>query len=78
MSTIQAGNFNPRPVSFRAPPSLSEGHVTCGETYDRQVRLLVRVIPSLATEKAFVLKGGAVINLFVRNMPRLSVDIDLA
>lgn len=48
-----------------------------GEVYDRQVRLLVRVIPLLETEKAFALKGGTAINLFVRNMPRLSVDIDL-
>ncbi|HAF81404.1 MAG TPA: hypothetical protein DCG66_10370 [Brevundimonas sp.] len=48
-----------------------------GEIYDRQVRLLVRVIPLLETEQAFALKGGTAINLFVRNMPRLSVDIDL-
>jgi len=48
-----------------------------GEVYDRQVRLLVRVIPLLETEKVFALKGGTAINLFVRNMPRLSVDIDL-
>lgn len=48
-----------------------------GEVYDRQVRLLVRVIPLLETEQAFALKGGTAINLFVRNMPRLSVDIDL-
>ena len=48
-----------------------------GDVYDRQVRLLVRVIPLLETEKAFALKGGTAINLFVRNMPRLSVDIDL-
>lgn len=48
-----------------------------GEVYDRQVRLLVRVIPLLETEKAFAIKGGTAINLFVRNMPRLSVDIDL-
>lgn len=26
----------------------------------------------------FRLKGGTAINLFVRNLPRLSVDIDLA
>lgn len=48
-----------------------------GDLYDRQVRLLVRVIPLLETEKGFALKGGTAINLFVRNMPRLSVDIDL-
>ncbi len=27
--------------------------------------------------KCFALKGGTAINLFIRNMPRLSVDIDL-
>jgi len=44
----------------------------------RQVALLVRVLPWVATEKCFALKGGTAINLFVRDMPRLSVDIDLA
>ena len=48
-----------------------------GDVYDQQVRLLVRVIPLLETETAFALKGGTAINLFVRDMPRLSVDIDL-
>lgn len=48
-----------------------------GDVYDRQVRLLVRIIPLLETEPVFALKGGTAINLFVRNMPRLSVDIDL-
>ena len=28
-------------------------------------------------EDCFALKGGTAINLFVRDMPRLSVDIDL-
>jgi predicted nucleotidyltransferase component of viral defense system len=31
----------------------------------------------VAAEKEFALKGGTAINLFVRDMPRLSVDIDL-
>jgi predicted nucleotidyltransferase component of viral defense system len=31
----------------------------------------------LAAETCFALKGGTAINLFVRDMPRLSVDIDL-
>lgn len=29
-------------------------------------------------DSCFALKGGTAINLFVRNLPRLSVDIDLA
>lgn len=47
------------------------------ERYQRQVELLVEVMPFVATEKAFALKGGTAINLFIRDMPRLSVDIDL-
>lgn len=43
----------------------------------RQAALLVRVLPWVATEGCFALKGGTAINLFVRDMPRLSVDIDL-
>lgn len=47
------------------------------ERYVEQVRLLMRALPSIAEEKVFALKGGSAINLFYRNMPRLSVDIDL-
>jgi hypothetical protein len=42
-----------------------------------QAKLMVRCIPSVAQETCFALKGGTAINLFVRDMPRLSVDIDL-
>lgn len=38
---------------------------------------MLRAIPHVAAESCFVLKGGTAINLFVRDMPRLSVDIDL-
>ncbi|WP_062769178.1 nucleotidyl transferase AbiEii/AbiGii toxin family protein [Sphingopyxis terrae] len=47
------------------------------DSYSQQVALLVRVLPFVAKEDAFALKGGTAINLFVRDMPRLSVDIDL-
>ena len=47
------------------------------ERYADQVQLLLRVLPYIAKEKVFALKGGTAINLFYRNMPRLSVDIDL-
>lgn len=47
------------------------------EIYRRQVALLVKALPFVATETCFALKGGTAINLFVRDMPRLSVDIDL-
>ncbi len=47
------------------------------ERYVEQVRLLVRLLPAIAAEEVFALKGGSAINLFYRDMPRLSVDIDL-
>ncbi|KGJ07685.1 nucleotidyl transferase AbiEii/AbiGii toxin family protein [Paracoccus versutus] len=47
------------------------------EDYEAQVALLVRLLPHVAKEKAFALKGGTAINLFYRDLPRLSVDIDL-
>lgn len=46
-------------------------------TYKAQVELLLQVLPYVAKEEIFALKGGTAINLFVRDMPRLSVDIDL-
>jgi hypothetical protein len=45
--------------------------------YRKQVGLLLNVLPEVAKETCFALHGGTAINLFVRNMPRLSVDIDL-
>jgi predicted nucleotidyltransferase component of viral defense system len=45
--------------------------------YRQQATLLIRVLPYVAQEQCFALKGGTAINLFIRNMPRLSVDIDL-
>jgi predicted nucleotidyltransferase component of viral defense system len=51
--------------------------VPLSEHYRRQVALLVEVLPFAAYEPDFALKGGTAINLFIRNMPRLSVDIDL-
>jgi predicted nucleotidyltransferase component of viral defense system len=47
------------------------------ERYKSQVRLLIQALPEIAKEKAFALKGGTAINLFYRDFPRLSVDIDL-
>src|SRR6201992_700927 len=45
--------------------------------YKQQVSLLLSVLPEVAKEKCFALKGGTAINFFFRDMPRLSVDIDL-
>jgi len=47
------------------------------DIYKAQVDLLLQVLPFVAKEDIFALKGGTAINLFVREMPRLSVDIDL-
>ena len=47
------------------------------ETYRAQVDLLLQVLPHVAKEESFALKGGTAINLFVHDFPRLSVDIDL-
>ena len=43
----------------------------------KQVKLLLDVLPEVAKETCFAMHGGMAINLFVRDMPRLSVDIDL-
>lgn len=45
--------------------------------YYQQAELLLRVLPAIATESCFALKGGTAINFFIRDLPRLSVDIDL-
>jgi hypothetical protein len=45
--------------------------------YFRQAELLLRVLPLVDREAAFALKGGTAINFFVRDLPRISVDIDL-
>jgi predicted nucleotidyltransferase component of viral defense system len=43
----------------------------------RQAELLLRVLPLVNQEEVFALKGGTAINFFLRDLPRLSVDIDL-
>ena len=47
------------------------------EVYRKQAALVVRALPEVEREDCFALKGGTGINLFIRDMPRLSVDIDL-
>jgi predicted nucleotidyltransferase component of viral defense system len=47
------------------------------KAYKEQVALLLNVLPEVAKEKCFALHGGTAINLFFRDLPRLSVDIDL-
>ena len=43
----------------------------------QRVRMLVEVLPAVAAEDCFAVKGGTAINLFLLDLPRLSVDIDL-
>jgi len=43
----------------------------------QQAELLISILPHMIKDTDFVLHGGTAINFFVRDMPRLSVDIDL-
>ena len=45
--------------------------------YRDQVALLIQIIPEIEKVPVFALHGGTAINLFIRDLPRLSVDIDL-
>jgi hypothetical protein len=47
------------------------------QVYLDTARLLTQVAPLVFVDETFALKGGTAINLFVRDMPRLSVDLDL-
>jgi hypothetical protein len=47
------------------------------EEYRRTVELLLDITPQVFGEPEFAMKGGTAINLFVQDLPRLSVDIDL-
>ena len=42
-----------------------------------EAKLMLQALPYVMEHDFFALKGGTAINLFVRDMPRLSVDIDL-
>lgn len=45
--------------------------------YFNQAKILLETLPLLQKEEVFALKGGTAINFFIRDLPRLSVDIDL-
>ncbi|AHC45608.1 Ync [Achromobacter xylosoxidans NBRC 15126 = ATCC 27061] len=45
--------------------------------YADTVRLLLAIAPDVFDNTVFAMKGGTAINLFVQDMPRLSVDIDV-
>lgn len=48
------------------------------QAYIEQVKLLLQVLPEFSPHQSFALKGGTAINLFIRNLSRLSVDLDFA
>jgi hypothetical protein len=47
------------------------------KTYIETVRLLLESAPAIFETPQFAMKGGTAINLFIEDMPRLSVDIDV-
>lgn len=47
------------------------------ERYIEEVKLLLDVLPASLSDHRMALKGGTAISLFYKNLPRLSVDIDL-
>lgn len=53
------------------------GSEAVNQVYLDTARLLTQVAPLVFADNIFALKGGTAINLFVRDMPRLSVDLDL-
>ena len=47
------------------------------QVYAQKVELLLRLMPIVMEEGVFAVHGGTAINLFLKNLPRYSVDIDL-
>ena len=47
------------------------------DDYVRTVQLLLTAAPEVFANEVFAMKGGTALNLFVQDMPRLSVDIDV-
>lgn len=45
--------------------------------YVDTVRLLLEIAPAIFQNPCFAIKGGTALNLFLHDMPRLSVDIDV-
>jgi predicted nucleotidyltransferase component of viral defense system len=46
-------------------------------SFYQQAELVVRLLPIIFKDQCYALKGGTAINFFIRDLPRLSVDIDL-
>ena len=45
--------------------------------YAQKVELLLRLVPIIMEEGVFAIHGGSAINLFLKDLPRYSLDIDL-
>jgi len=84
ISAVESANWFPQaaltPIT-RSPCQRNclpqETTTRSSEVFEAQAALLVRTLPYVAAETCFALKGGTAINLFIRNLPRLSLDIDL-
>jgi predicted nucleotidyltransferase component of viral defense system len=47
------------------------------QAYTSTVQLLLAIAPAIFESPLFAMKGGTALNLFVQDLPRLSVDIDV-
>jgi hypothetical protein len=47
------------------------------DKYRKQLALLIKIMPDVYQIEEFAVHGGTVVNMFHRNMPRYSIDIDL-
>lgn len=47
------------------------------DLYREQARLMLEMVPWVMRNENFAIKGGSAINFFLRDVPRLSVDIDI-
>src|SRR3546814_10689888 len=47
------------------------------QDYMETVRLLIDIAPDIFESPRFAMKGGTALNLFLQDMQRLSVDIDV-
>ena len=55
---------------------MNENNIT-NKVYAQKVELLLRLMPIVMEEGVFAVHGGTAINLFLKDLPRYSVDIDL-
>src|SRR4030042_4731537 len=71
------GRTQPQVPDHGAQRSERRNSLKKDTVFFRQAELLLRVLPFVNEDEIFALKGGTAINFFLRDLPRLSVDIDL-